>query len=397
MKTHYKIIIVGGGTAGITVAARILRQSATFQNEVAIFDPAEMHYYQPLWTLVGAGVSTKAITGRTMESVIPNGAVWQKQAIQRFKPKANEVITASEEVYTYDYLVVAAGIEINWSGIKGLEDTLGKNGVCSNYSKDHVEYTWEAIRNFKEGNAIFTHPDAPVKCGGAPQKIMYLADEAFEKYGVRKQANIIFAAAKETVFDVPEYAAVLNEVIARKNIDAQYQTNLVEVRGDKKEAVFENLQTGELKTVPFELLHVSPPMRAPKFIRKSELAGEEGWVDVNQHTLQHVKYPNVFALGDNSNLPTSKTGAAIRKQAPVLVKNMFSLMKERPLEGFYDGYTSCPLVTGYNSLILAEFDYNNRPQESMPFNQAKERQSMYLLKKDFLPVIYWNGMLKGVM
>lgn len=397
MKNHFKVIIVGGGTAGITVAARLLRASQSFNEEVAIFDLANMHYYQPLWTLVGAGVTKKEITGRKMESVIPEGARWIQQAIQSFNPVHNEVMTADGQSFTYDYLVVAAGIEIDWGRIKGLEETLGKNGVCSNYSYEHVDYTWESIRNFKEGNAIFTHPDAPVKCGGAPQKIMYLAEEAFERQGVRKDANIIFAAAKETIFDVPEYASVLNEVIERKEIDAQYQTNLIEVRGEQKEAVFEHLPTGERKTVPFDLLHVSPPMQAPTFIKESPLASDEGWVDVHPHTLQHTKYSNVFALGDNSNLPTSKTGAAIRKQAPVVVQNLLSVMKEKPLETTYNGYTSCPLITGYNSLVLAEFDYENKPQESMPFNQAQERRSMYLFKKDFLPIIYWNGMLKGVM
>lgn len=397
MKSHYKVIVVGAGTAGITVASRLLRQSDVFKNEVAIFDPADVHYYQPLWTLVGAGVSKKETSARSMESLIPNGAVWVKEGIKAFNPEQNEVRTEQDDRFTYDYLVVAAGIEINWGGIKGLEESLGKNGVCSNYSEEHVEYTWEAIRNFKGGNAIFTHPNAPVKCGGAPQKIVYLAEEAFVNQGVRDDAEIIFALGKEGIFDVPQYAEVLTEVIERKNIDAQFQTNLVEVDGEKQEAVFENLDTGEQKTLPFNLLHASPPMRSPQFIRESPLACDGGWVDVHKYTLQHTRYENVFGLGDNSNLPTSKTGAAIRKQAPVVVENMLAHMRGQPLTSHYDGYTSCPLVTGYNSLVLAEFGYDNALKESMPFSQAKERRSMYLLKKDLLPIVYWNGMLKGVM
>lgn len=397
MKNHYKVVIVGGGTAGITVAARLLRQSNTFKNEIAIFDPADVHYYQPLWTLVGAGVSKKETSARSMESVIPDGAVWIKEGIKTFNPDQNEVNTTKDKSFTYDYLVVAAGIEINWGGIKGLEETLGKNGVCSNYSEEHVEYTWESIRNFKGGNAIFTHPNAPVKCGGAPQKIVYLAEEAFVNHGVRNATDVIFALGKDGIFDVPQYAAVLNEVIERKKIDARYQTNLVEVDGEKQEAIFENLDTGERTTLSFDLLHAVPPMRAPQFIRESPLSCDAGWVDVHKYTLQHAKYENVFGLGDNSNLPTSKTGAAIRKQAPVVVENMLAHMREQPLTSHYDGYTSCPLVTGYNSLILAEFNYDLDLAESMPFSQAKERRSMYILKKDMLPIVYWNGMLKGVM
>jgi sulfide:quinone oxidoreductase len=397
MTSHFKVIIVGGGTAGITVAARLLRRSKAFEQDIAIFDPAEKHYYQPLWTLVGAGVAKKETTCREMKGLIPEGAHWIRQAVLRFEPEENQITTASGETYTYDYLVVGAGIQVNWDGIAGLKETLGKNNVCSNYSYEHVDYTWETIRNFKGGNAIFTHPNTPVKCGGAPQKIMYLAEDSFNRSGVRDQSTIIFGSANPAIFDVPKYRKALEEVVQRKQIDPHYRHNLIEVRGEQKEAVFENLDTGEIKTLKFDMLHVTPPMQAPTFIKESPLADENGWVDVHKYTLQHNRYPNVFGLGDSSNLPTSKTGAAIRKQAPVVVENLMAIIKDQPINARYDGYTSCPLVTGYNSLILAEFDYEKNPSESMPFNQAKERKSMYFLKKDMLPVIYWDGMLKGVL
>lgn len=396
MKNHYKVVIIGGGTGGITVAAQLLRKSSHFQNEVLILDPAEMHYYQPLWTLVGAGVTPKEVTGRKMEAVIPDGAVWHQEAVTKVSPEDN-LVTTNEATYTYDYLVVAPGVELNWGKIKGLEETLGKNGVVSNYSVEHVEYTWETLRNFKSGNAIFTHPLGPIKCGGAPQKIMYLTDEALTNAGVRDEAKIIFTIGKPKLFEVPEYEVTISEVVERKNIDARMQTDLIEVRGDEREAVFKNIDTGEITTETFEMLHVVPTIKAPEFIRNSELANDEGWVHVHKHTLQHVKYDNVFALGDSSSLPTPKTGAAIRKQAPALVENLIALIRERPLTGFYDGYTSCPLVTGYGSLILTEFSYDFKLAESMPFNQSKERLSTYILKKDILPIVYWNGMLKGVM
>lgn len=396
MKTHYKVVVIGGGTGGITVAAQLLRKSSYFRNEILILDPANTHYYQPLWTLVGAGVTPLEVTGRQMESVIPKGAVWHQEAVTTLNPKENKV-TTDESTYSYDYLVVAPGVELNWSKIKGLEETLGKNGVVSNYSVEHVEYTWETLRNFQSGNAIFTHPLGPIKCGGAPQKIMYLTDEALTKAGARDDANIIFTIGKPKLFDVPEYEAAVSEVIERKNIETRMQTDLVEVRGDAREADFKNIETGEITIEKFEMLHVVPTIKAPEFIRNSELVNDEGWVHVHKHTLQHVTYPNIFSLGDSSSLPTAKTGAAIRKQAPALVENLIATMREQPLTGFYDGYTSCPIVTGYGSLILAEFDYDFKPAESMPFNQQKERLSMYILKKDILPIIYWNGMLKGVM
>ncbi|MBT2571500.1 FAD/NAD(P)-binding oxidoreductase [Planococcus sp. ISL-110] len=397
MNTSKEVVIVGGGSGGISVAARLLRMSPNLKNHITIIDPAKFHYYQPLWTLVGAGVADKEVTERTMASVIPAGAKWLQEKVVKFLPEENAVELGNNEKISYDFLVVAGGIEINWDGVKGLKDNIGKNGVCSNYSYEHVDYTWEMIRTFKGGNAVFTHPATPVKCGGAPQKIMYLAEDSFNRTGVRDKTNVIFGSANPAIFDVQKYREALEKVVERKKIDTRFRTSLIEIRGKEKEAVFENLDTHKKEVIAYEMLHVTPPMHSPAFIRESPLADAAGWVDVHKYTLQHNHYENVFGLGDSSNLPTSKTGAAIRKQAPVVASNLLAVMQQQPLSAIYNGYSSCPLVTGYNKLILAEFDYDKQPDESMPFNQAIERRSMYIMKKDLLPVMYWDGMLKGTM
>ncbi|WP_322552625.1 FAD/NAD(P)-binding oxidoreductase (plasmid) [Priestia megaterium] len=397
MKSSFKIVIVGGGTAGISVAARLLRKSQSLINEVAIIEPASKHYYQPLWTLVGGGAAKKEDSERSTVSVIPEGAVWIQQVASMFEPKKNQIILADQTVITYDYLVVAGGLEINWGAIKGLKEALGTESVCSNYSFENVNYTWETIRTLKSGTALFTHPASPVKCGGASQKIMYLAEDYFRKSGVQQNINVIFGSANPAIFDVLKFREALEKVLDRKEIDARFRRNLIEIKADKKVAIFENLDTGAEEQVIYDMIHVTPYMNAPKFIAKSPLADENGWVDVDMYTLQHKKYANVFGLGDSANLPTSKTGAAIRKQAPVVAENIIACMRHQQMDKTYNGYSSCPIVTGYNKLILAEFDYSKEPAESMPFNQAVERTSMYILKKDLLPIMYWNGMLKGTM
>ncbi|MGE5704919.1 MAG: FAD/NAD(P)-binding oxidoreductase [Clostridia bacterium] len=396
-RKHYKVVIVGAGTAGISVAARLVRASHALRGEVAIIDPATKHYYQPLWTLVGGGAAKKEDTERDLASLIPEGVQLIQDAATRFVPEENRVETKTGSQFTYDYLVVAAGLQIDWAKVKGLQQAIGKDGVCSNYSYETVDSTWESIRNFKGGTAIFTHPNSPVKCGGAPQKIMYLADDYFRKSGVRAKSNVIFASANANIFAVKKYADTLEKVIERKEIETRFRRNLVEVRPETKEAVFEHLDTKEQEVIKYDLLHVTPPMHAPTFIKESPLADQGGWVDVDKYTLQHKTYANVFGIGDCANLPTSKTGAAIRKQAPVVAENVLSLINDQPLVAKYDGYTSCPLVTGYNKLVLAEFDYDSNPQETFPFDQAKERFSMYVMKKELLPIMYWNGMLKGLM
>ncbi|MCX7859691.1 MAG: NAD(P)/FAD-dependent oxidoreductase [Chloroflexus sp.] len=394
-KSHYQVVIAGGGTGGLTVAAQLMDQPNP--PEIALIEPATVHYYQPLWTLVGAGVFPREQSARPEADYIPPGVTWLKEKVTAFNPDNNSLTLGNGETITYDFLVVALGIQIDWGKIKGLPETLGKNGVCSNYSYDTVEYTWQNIRTFRGGNAVFTHPSTPIKCGGAPQKIVYLADDYFRRSGVRQQSQLNFYHAGAAIFAVKKYADALNRVVARKGINVHFQHDLIEVRGEAREAVFLNLATRETVTVNFDMLHVSPPQSAPDVIKSSALANSGGWVDIDQYTLQHKRYPNVFSLGDCSSLPTSKTGAAIRKQAPVLVANLMAAIAKETLPATYDGYTSCPLVTGYGSLILAEFDYTNQPKESFPFDQSQERYSMYALKAYGLPAMYWNGMLRGRM
>ena len=391
---HHQVVVVGGGTAGISVAARLTR--GWFNRlDVAVIEPSDTHYYQPLWTFVGAGVFPKSASARSEASVMPRKAKWIRDAVAEFLPAENALVTRSGQRITYDWLVVAAGIQVNWDKVPGLREALGLDGVCSNYSAESVESTWQALQSFTGGTAIFTQPSGAVKCGGAPQKIMYLADEVFRRRGVREQSKIVFASASPHIFAIDKYRATLEKVVERKQIDCRFRHELIEVHGPQKQAVFRNLDTHESVTLSYDLLHVTPPMSAPDFIARSPLADEHGWVDVHKHTLQHTRYPNVFSLGDCSNLPTSKTGAAVRKQAPVLVKNLRSAMAGQTLTASYDGYTSCPVITGFGKLVLAEFDYDKHPVETFPFDQSKERWSMYQLKKYVLPLLYWKGMLRG--
>lgn len=393
MSEHHEVLIVGGGTAGISVAARLNNLPAP--PRVGIIEPSTKHYYQPIWTLVGGGVFPKEVSEREEADYIPPGATWIRDRVARFDPDQNAVITSAGERYTYDVLVVAAGIQLDWGKIEGLPDALGKDGVCSNYSYQTVDSTWRFLRDFRGGKAVFTFPSTPIKCAGAPQKIMWLAEHHMRRLGVRDRSEVIFASAGASIFGVPRYARPLGELAEERGVIGRYRHDLVAVRPRSREAVFQNLDDGSEQVIAYEMLHVTPPQSAPDFIKNSPLADAAGWVDVDRHTTQHVRYPNVFSLGDASSLPCSKTGAAIRKQAPVTVANIEAFRAGKPLAARYDGYASCPLVTGYGRLILAEFGYDGVIMETFPFPQDRERYSMWALKAYGLPRMYWHGMLRG--
>lgn len=288
---------------------------------------------------------------------------------------------------------------MNWHLVKGLPETLGKNGVTSNYHKDYAPYTWECFQQLKDGDtALFTAPSTPVRCGGAPQKIMYLAGDYCKKNNIN--AHIEFTSGGGVIFGIKKYADELMKLVKDYKIALSFKHDLIAIDGPNRVATYKvtapDGSTSEVQK-KFTMIHVVPPQSAPDFIKASPLADANGWVDVDKYTLQHTKFKNVFSLGDVTNTPNAKTGAAIRKQAPVLVKNLLSFLKSQPLAAQYSGYGSCPLVAGYGKLILAEFGYDNKVMETFPFDQSKPRWTMYFLKKYILPWLYWHKILKGQM
>jgi len=433
MSSHHQVLIIGGGTAGIMVAAQLLTQKKA--KDVAIIEPADTHYYQPAWTLVGAGTYDFDKTARPMSSVIPNNATWIKDKATGFDPKNNIVHTATKGDITYDYLVVAPGLAYDFSLVPGLGEAIDKGVVCSNYT--NPKHTWDVIKNFKGGTALFTQPTTPIKCGGAPQKIMYLAESHFRKSGIRKKTDVIFATGGTVIFGVKKIAKTLMEVVDRKDINLRFHHKLVAVDGDKQIAWYEMGQEitaggcvvissnkvddlkldekfqynykdvkvsvdGNRYGIHYDMMHTAPPSVAPKFVKESTLVNATGWLDVNHQTMQHNSYANIFGLGDVAALPTAKTGAAIRKQVPIVVDNLNLLMKSHKMgTKSYNGYSSCPLVTDYGKMVLAEFDYDNnftpdpKLKRMLINDSSKEHWRLWMLKKYGLPYLYWNKMMKG--
>jgi sulfide:quinone oxidoreductase len=396
-KSHHQVLIIGGGSAGITVAA-ILRRRARGIN-VTIVEPAEEHYYQPAFTLVGAGVYPLAKTHRPEASVMPAGVAWIRSAAKTFEPEHNTVVLQNGDELSYDYLVVCTGVKLDWDQVTGLAETLGTNGVCSNYSPKSVSYTWECVQKLKAGDKIVcTQPPMPFKCPGAPQKIAYLIADRLRRRGILKDCTIGFFTHAPAIFGVPYFARALVKVAARYGINVNYQQQLVAVNGNAKTATFEFVgdnRKGEKESVPFDLLHVTPPQSPHEEIKKSPLANAAGWVEVNQSTLQHVRFANIYSLGDVCSTPNSKTAAAVRKQAPVVANSIITAVTGSLVPGSYDGYASCPLTTAIGKTILAEFIYGGKVTPTLPLTPSKERWFGWWIKVTGLPLMYWHYMLKG--
>ncbi|RKP50962.1 NAD(P)/FAD-dependent oxidoreductase [Trinickia fusca] len=392
----FDVVVIGGGTAGIAVAASLLRREPKLA--IAIVEPREHHDYQPAWTLVGGGAYDVRKTRRATRDVIPAGATWIQAAVVRIEAQQNQVQLEDGRIVSYRDLVVAPGLRLAWERIAGLEQSLGKHGVTSNYRYELAPYTWQLVQSLKQGTALFTQPAMPIKCAGAPQKAMYLACDHWRRSGVLERVHVEFNAAGAVLFGVAAFVPPLMEYVKRYRANLAFSSNLVAIDGPAKLAHFDVTDAqGQTtrETKPFDMIHVVPPQVAPDFIRDSGLADAAGWCEVDHATLQHPRYPNVFSLGDVCSAPNAKTAAAARKQAVIVACNLLAARAGQPMPRRYDGYGSCPLTVERGKVVLAEFGYGGKLLPTFPLDPTKPRALAWFLKATLLPWFYWNGMLKA--
>lgn len=395
----HTVVIVGGGAAGVSVASSLNKRDHSL--DIAVVEPSSTHHYQPGWTMVGGGVFRPEVTSKPMKEVMPSFASWYQQKVIALDPDQNRIQLADGSWVTYEALVLAPGLELNWGAIEGLEEALGQNGVTSNYLEGMASYTWETVQRLKHGRALFSQPPMPIKCAGAPQKAMYLSSDHWLRQGVLNDIDIQFHNAGAVLFGVPDYVPALESYIRKYDIHVNFQSNLVAVNGPAQTATF-RMTDAEGNTrdeeVSFDMLHAVPPQRAPEFVRESTLANEGGWLDLEDDTLRHKRFTNIFGLGDVSGTGNAKTAAAVRKQAPVVAENLLATVRNQPLKAAYLGYGSCPLTVENGRIVLAEFGYGGKLQPSFPKwlnDGTKATRAAWWLKAKQLPALYWHGMLKG--
>ncbi|WP_353187579.1 FAD/NAD(P)-binding oxidoreductase [Pseudomonas sp.] len=390
------IVVIGGGTAGIGFVASLLKRDP--QLKVTVIEPSSQHYYQPAWTLVGGGAFDVKDTVRPMSKVMPRQATWIQASVSAIDPQSRQLTLDDQRTVSYQNLIVCPGLRLAWEKIEGLQESLGQHGVTSNYSYQHAQYTWDQVQKLRDGRALFTQPAMPIKCAGAPQKALYLSCDHWRKSAVLKDIKVEFNLAGAALFGVPTFVPPLMKYIEQYDAQLAFNSNLVKVDGPAKTAWFEvKGADGNISRVAktFDLLHVVPPQVAPDFIAQSALADAGGWCEVDPHSLQHPRYPEVFALGDICGTSNAKTAAAVRKQVVVVAQNLLAARKQQPLPLRYDGYGSCPLTVEKGKVILAEFGYGGKLLPTFPLDPTVARRSAWWLKATLLPWFYWHGMLKG--
>ncbi len=428
-----KIVIVGGGLAGIATAARL--KSLASSLDITIIEPnLKSATYQPGNTFVGAGLYQKSDVLYNTVDFLPKDVTFIHDKVIDFYPENNQVVTSQKEVIGYDFLVICAGMVLDFEKIKGLEElqemyTVDESSKINDFFKDTMvstvynvnsaEQTWknmqtviEEAKKGKELKAIFTHPNTAIKCGGAPKKMMYLMNARLEEAKIRKNVELSLYAYPSKMFAVKEYEEAIIKQYEERQMLWHLNHNLIELNLKDKIATFdkswqekgeydedleeyEMVEKHEYVDISYDFMHLTPPMKAPKEIAQSEVASANGWIPVNQETLQHVKYSNIFSLGDIAAVALGKTGGSVRKQYKIVANNIISAIKNEALQDKYDGYTVCPIITDIGKVMLAEFDWSMKPTPSFPLDPTQERYLWWLLKAYMLKPMTQYGMLSG--
>ena len=393
---RYDVLVIGGGAAGCAVTASLLKRDPNLR--VAVIEPREQHYYQPGWTLVGAGVFDRANTERAMSRCIPSKAQWIHAAAEAFEPEHQQVVLEDGSRIGYRALVVCLGLALDWDAIEGARDSLGKYGVTSNYAFELAPYTWQLVQQLRHGRALFTQPPMPIKCAGAPQKAMYLSCDHWLRQGVLKDIQVDFCSAGAVLFGVADFVPGLMAYVERYGAELNFNNRLTAVDGPARKAWFDVVDSnGQSRRVvrEFDMLHLVPPQHAPDFIRQSALSTADGWFEAEHETLRHPRFGNIFSLGDVCSAPNAKTAAAVRKQAPVVAENVLSVLGGAGPRAIYDGYGSCPLTVERGKVILAKFGYGGKLLPTFPLDPKVPRRLAWKLKTRWMPSIYFDMMLKG--
>jgi sulfide:quinone oxidoreductase len=393
---QHEVVIIGGGNAGVSLAARLGRYGV---KDVAVVEPRDHHFYQPLFSHIAGGRAQAKEAVRSQESVMPQGVTWIHEAAAGVDTNANTVTLASGSIVSYGQLVVCPGLQYNWDAVPGLAAAVHSPAGASHYEFELASKAWTLLSSLTSGTAVFTMPAGPIKCGGASQKPMYLACDYWREQGVLDQIRVVMVQPYPTVFGVPEVDRELDRKIAEYGIELRTNSELVAVDAAGRTATIRDLAAGTEENLHYDVLNAVPPQSAPDWLKTTDLPADRdagGFVEVDRQTLRHIRFQNVWSLGDAAGTTNSKSGGALRKQTKVLAKNLVAARKGKPLPAKYNGYSVCPFTVSRNTVVFAEFDDRYRPMPTIPRVPTwNESRLSWVVDRDIFPQVYWNLILKG--
>ena len=400
-QSRVRVAIAGAGAAGLSIASRLRKQlpNAT----ITIFDARLNHYFQPGWTLVGAGWWQPSQTVESTRKYIPDGVRWVEEFIAEFDPQSNSVTTRSGQRHDYDWLFVTTGLSLDYTAIEGMStDLIGQNGIASIYAgPEAAGVSARVIDQYiaTGGVALFGRPATEIKCAGAPLKMTFITDDKARRAQRRADCKIIYTAHNNALFGVQPVNERVKQMYQERGVDVQYNHVLTAIDPGARRATYRTSEGAV--SIDYDMIHVVPPMRAPEAVRNSSLAWQsgpnavDGWIEVDRHSLRSPRYPNVFAVGDVAGVPRGKTAASVKWQVPVAVDHMVASVRGDTSPRTYNGYTSCPMVTGLGKAMLIEFDYDGNLTPSFPFiDPLQELWISWFIEEKALIGTY-RAMLRG--
>ena len=396
MAKEHEVVIIGGGNAGLSVAGRLRRSGV---EDVAVVEPREHHFYQPLFSHIAGGRAKPGAATRPQRKVMPRGVSWVRDTVSGVSAETNTVSLGTGTTLAYRHLVVCPGLQYDWDLVPGLANAVHSPYGASHYEFDLAAKAWQLLSGLTSGTAVFTMPSGPIKCGGAAQKPMYLACDFWKKQGVLDRIRVVMVQPYPTVFGVAEVDRELERMIAEYGIELRTNSQLVAVNPTDRTATIRNVTTGAAEELGYDVLNAVPPQSAPDWLKTSSLPAvgdRDGFVEVDTRTLRHPRFPNVWSLGDAAGTANSRSGGALRKQTKVLAGNLVAAMNGKALTASYNGYSVCPFTVSRNTMVFAEFDDQYRLMPTIPwFPTWKESRISWFVDRDVFPWIYWNLILKG--
>jgi sulfide:quinone oxidoreductase len=395
--THHRVVVIGGGNAGLSVAGRLRRRGV---DDVVVVEPRQHHLFQPLFSHVAGGVARAGMAVRPQASVMPDGVGWIRDSVVDLQPESGTVVLASGDRVTYDHVIVCPGIQLDWDRVPGLAAALSTPSVASHYEFELVPKASRLLRDLRRGTVVFTQPAGPAKCAGASQKPMYLACDYWRATGVLRDIRVVMVVPDPTVFGIPEIDRELERKIAEYGIELRCGTELRSVDGKNRTVEIGPTGGGPTELLHFDVLNAVPPQSAPDWLKSTSLpaVGDSGgFVEVDPETLRHERYANVWALGDAAATRNSKSGGALRKQTKVLAENLLAVLDGKEPATRYNGYSVCPFTVSRSTVVFAEFDDRYRLKPTIPFwkTLSRERRLSWAFDRHILPWVYWHMILKG--